>query len=84
MRTISLVEYEPKAESLSERELEQILATKLIGISPRPDGLYDLRPESTVGTVVFPDLRLLIRPKVGLPNIFFLLSYGAGLTKWRE
>jgi 5-methylcytosine-specific restriction enzyme subunit McrC len=84
MRTISLVEYEPKAEALSERELEQILATKLVGISPRPDGLYDLRPESTVGTVVFPDLRLLIRPKVGLPNVFFLLSYGAGLTRWRE
>ena len=84
MRTISLIEYQPKAEALSERELEQILASKLVGISPRPDGLYDLRPESTVGTVVSSDLRLLIRPKVGLPNVFFLLTYGAGLTQWRE
>ena len=33
---------------------------------------------------MLPDLRLLIRPKVGLANVFFLLSYGAGLTKWRE
>ena len=84
MRTISLIEYQPKAEALSERELQQVLATKLVGISPRPDGLYDLRPGSNVGTVVSPDLRLLIRPKVGLPNVFFLLAYGAGLTKWRE
>lgn len=84
MRTISLIEYQPKAEALSERELEQVLATKLVGVSPRPDGLYDLRPESTVGTVASPDLRLLIRPKVGLPNVFFLLTYGAGLTMWRE
>jgi len=84
MRTISLTEYEPKAEALDERELEWILATKLVAVSPRPDGLYDLRPESTVGTVVFPDLRLLIRSKVGLPNVFFLLSYGVGLTRWRE
>jgi 5-methylcytosine-specific restriction enzyme subunit McrC len=84
MRTISLNEYQPKAEPLSERDLERILATKLIDVSPRSDGLYDLRPGSTVGTVVFPDLRLLIRPKVGLSNVFFLLSYGVGLTKWRD
>lgn len=84
MRTISLNEYQPKAEPLSERELERVLATKLIDVAPRSDGLYDLRPGSTVGTVVFPDLRLLIRPKVRLSNVFFLLSYGAGLTKWQD
>lgn len=84
MRTISLIEYQSKAEALSERELEQILATKLVGVSPRGGGLYDLRPVSTVGTVVSADLRLLIRPKVGLRNVFFLLTYGAGLIRWRE
>lgn len=84
MRTISLHEYQPKTEFLSERELERVLATKLIDVRPRLGGLYDLRPGSTVGTVVFPDLRLLIRPKVGLSNVFFLLSYGAGLTEWRD
>ena len=67
MRTISLIEYQPKAEALTERELEQILASKLVGVSPRPDGLYDLRPESTVGTVVSSDLRLLIRPRSACP-----------------
>jgi 5-methylcytosine-specific restriction enzyme subunit McrC len=84
MRTISLTEHESKAEALSERELAQLLATKFVGVSPRPDGLYDLRAGSTVGTVVFADLRLLIRPKVGLPNVFFLLFYGGDLTVWGE
>jgi 5-methylcytosine-specific restriction enzyme subunit McrC len=84
MRTISLTEYEPRTEALSERELEWVLSTRLVGVSPRPDGAYDLRAESTVGTVVFPDLRLLIRPKVGMRNVFFLLSYGAGLPRWGE
>jgi 5-methylcytosine-specific restriction enzyme subunit McrC len=84
MRTISLTEYEPRTEALSEHELERVLSTKLVGVTPLSDGLYELRAGSTVGTVVFPDLRLLIRPKVGLPNVFFLLSYGAGLTDWRE
>lgn len=84
MRTISLTEYETRAEALSERELKRVLATHIVSVSPRVDGLYDLRPESTVGTVVYPELRLLIRPKVGLPNVFFLLAYGAGLTDWRE
>ena len=84
MRTISLNEYQPRTEALSERELGRVLTTKLIDVDPRPDGLHDLRAGSTVGTVVFPDLRLLIRPKVGLSNVFFLLSYGAGVIKWRD
>jgi 5-methylcytosine-specific restriction enzyme subunit McrC len=84
MRTISLTEYEPRTEALSDREIDWILSTRLVGVTPRPDGLYDLRAESTVGTIVFPGLRLLILPKVGLHNLFFLLSYGAGLPRWGE
>lgn len=83
-RTISLTEYQPAAEALSPSELEHVLSTKLVGITPRAGGLYDLRAGSTVGTVVFSDLRLVIRPKIGLTNVFFLLSYGNGLTQWRE
>jgi len=33
---------------------------------------------------VLPTLQLLIRPKVGLRNLLFLLGYGAGLTRWAE
>lgn len=44
--------------------------------------MYELRAGSTVGTVMLPSLRLLIRPKVGLENVFFLLDFGPRLTRW--
>jgi 5-methylcytosine-specific restriction enzyme subunit McrC len=84
MRTIRLREYEPTIEELDEGELRQLVDSELIDVRAASDGAYELRAGSTVGTAVLPDLRLLIRPKVGLRNVFFLLTYGAGLTRWRE
>ena len=84
MRTISLTEYQPKAEALSERELEQVLATKLVGVSRALTGSMTSDRRAPWARWCLSDLRLLIRPKVGLRNVFFLLTYGAGLTKWRE
>jgi 5-methylcytosine-specific restriction enzyme subunit McrC len=82
MRTIRLREYEPRTEELSERELRQLLDSKLVDVRASTGRAYELRAGSTVGTAVLPDLQLLIRPKVGLRNVFVLLTYGAGLTKW--
>lgn len=84
MRTIRLKEYEPRIEELDERELRQLLDSKLVDVGAAVGGAYELRAGSTVGTAVLPDLQLLIRPKVGLRNVFFLLTYGAGLTNWGE
>lgn len=84
MRTIRLTEFETSTEHLSDRELGQVLAARLVRVTPRTDGLYDLRADSKVGTVVMDGLRLLIRPKIGLSNLFFLLSYGSGLTSWSD
>ncbi len=83
MRTITLEEHRPKTEILTKDEAEQILATGLVDVRPLfGERLYELRAGSKVGTAVLPSLRLLIRPKVGLGNLFFLLAYGAGLTRW--
>ena len=46
------------------------------------DGRYDVVTANLVGTVVSPRSGSLIRPKAGLRNTFFLLGYGAGLTRW--
>jgi 5-methylcytosine-specific restriction enzyme subunit McrC len=83
MREITLEEHRPKTEALAADEAEQILATGLVDAKPLfGEGLYELKAGSKVGTAVLPSLRLLIRPKVGLRNLFFLLAYGAGLTRW--
>ena len=56
--------------------------TPLPGAGGTGAGTYGLRAGSTVGTVLLPSLRLLIRPKVGLPNLFFLLGFGPGTVRW--
>lgn len=65
-----------------QSELSSLLGvSSLIAIAqvPGEDGTYELRPGSKVGTLVFEDLRVLIRPKVSLGNLFFLLGAADGL-----
>lgn len=85
MRTIKLREYQPIPARLTRSEVRQLLGTNLVDLKPLPgEDEYELKAASIVGTVVLPTLRLLIRPKVGLKNLFFLLGYGVELTSWAE
>jgi 5-methylcytosine-specific restriction enzyme subunit McrC len=83
MRTISLTEHEPANEHLSADELRQLLSSGLVNIRPLGQRQYQLLAGSNVGTAVFPSLRVLIRPKVGVKNLLFLLSYATGLLRLR-
>jgi 5-methylcytosine-specific restriction enzyme subunit McrC len=84
MRTIRLIEHQTRAERLTPDELQQLLrlVPSLLKISLGSDGLSKLTPGSHVGTIVLPSIRLLISPKAGLRNVFFLLSYTHGI-RWR-
>ena len=82
MRTVRLSEYEAKVESLEPTELTALLSTKLVDVRARADGLYELVAGGTVGAVAVPGLQVIVRPKVGLRNTFFLLGYAAGLADW--
>ncbi len=83
MREIRLEEHQTKTESLTRDEAEQLVSTELVYVSPAfGEGLYELRTGSVVGTAATPTMSLLVRPKVGLRTLFFLLAYGAGLTHW--
>src|SRR5216683_2050859 len=92
IRTIELREHQTSSHRLSRRELARLLtAQQTVGISALQVGVkdpvqevYDIRPGSVVGTLVWPDLRVLIRPKVNLRNIFFLLGFRGGLAVWDE
>src|SRR5215210_168000 len=85
VRTIELREYQPTLTRLTRSEVQQLLGTGLVDLKPLTiEGEYELRAASIVGTVVLATLRLLIRPKVGLRNLFFLLGYGVELTSWAE
>ena len=85
MRTILLREWTPQTERLTPDELAALRAASkyvTVGLDPVEPDAFRLQPNSWVGTIVFDRLRILIRPKVDLRNVFFLLGYGAGLPSW--
>lgn len=85
MRTILLREHESFPVALTDAEVAELLRVPpgVVEVRREALGQYMLRPKSRVGTVVLPSLRLLIRPKVGLRNLFFLLGYASGV-RWGD
>ena len=88
MREIDLKEYErsePYMLSASERDALGSLDLS-IGIEPArgEDGWYVLTPESKVGAAVVGGLSVLIRPKIGIPNLLSLACYASGLVRLRS
>lgn len=87
MKTLTLKEWSPQQVQLTNCELERLLSVpKILTLTPfRPrSGTYRVLPGSVVGTLVWPELRVLIKPKVALENIFFLLGFRGGLAEWAQ
>lgn len=84
MRTIELKEYQAIRVRLTRSEALQLTSTNTVDLKPlfSEEEQYELKAKNIVGTIVFPSLRLLIRPKVGLKNLFFLLGYGLDIASW--
>jgi 5-methylcytosine-specific restriction enzyme subunit McrC len=76
-RTIVLTERTPTECTLSGADCEFLLAnhqTHLVVLPTRDRERHRLTPTRCVGTIVAPDCRLVIRPKLPLRNLFFLLD----------
>ena len=89
MRQIDLQEYQQsKPLTLSRAELQSLLSeSKNLGLSIAPvgeGGGYVLTPGSTVGAVEFDDLSVLIRPKIGIPQLLSLACYAIGQVKFQR
>lgn len=82
MRTIHLREHETSKEVLSSQELDDLLRSNLVKLTPKVGGEYGVRPGSVVGTAVLPHVQLLIEPKLPVRNLMFLLAYGLGIVGW--
>ena len=84
MREICLTEYvESEPLSLSHDELVALQGREL-AISVRPDseeGKFRLRPTSVVGAVEIGNMSILIRPKIGIPQVLSLACYA--MSKFR-
>ena len=88
MRQIDLQEYQQsEAVELTrdERdELRDVLPSLAVEPAEGLDGAYWLKPGSTVGAVEIGDLSVLIRPKIGIPQLLSLACYAMGVFKSQE
>jgi 5-methylcytosine-specific restriction enzyme subunit McrC len=84
VRTIELKEYQAIPVRLTRSEALQLASTDTVDLKPLFSGeeQYELKAKNIVGTIVFPSLQLLIRPKIGLKNLFFLLGYELDIASW--
>jgi 5-methylcytosine-specific restriction enzyme subunit McrC len=81
--TITLREFEKKELTLDARQVRDLAASTAasLQLGVTAEGRYQLKAGNQVGTVVLPSLNVLIRPKVDIPDLFFLLSYARHL-RW--
>ena len=88
MRQIDLQEYQQSEAiplSITERDdLQAVLPSLTIVPAAGEDAAYHLTPSSTVGAVEIGDLSVLIRPKIGIPQLLSLACYAMGMFKSQE
>ena len=88
MRQIDLTEYQQSEAiplSITERDdLQAVVPSLTIVPAAGEDAAYHLTPSSTVGAVEIGDLSVLIRPKIGIPQLLSLACYAMGVFKSQE
>ena len=82
-RRIDLKEHDTSEYPLSAPGRDALLTeAKTLGLSIVPvigaEGVYSLRPGSTVGAVEIGELSVLIEPKIGIPQLLSLACYAIG------
>ncbi len=87
MQTLTLVEYEPQSVNvLPDREQLKILSSAHIDVIPptREEETWALRPSSYVGTVRVGDLSVVVRPKIPIDRVMFLVAYAIDPKDWKK
>lgn len=73
----------PHAIPLTAEQRTAIRSSRLVAVVEVEPSRYELRAGSLIGTAMLPGLRIIVRPRfAAMGNVFFLLGYGDGLTKW--
>lgn len=86
MRLIELREYSSHSTSLPlDRHQLRALADAHIEVSPSTEEgcTYTLTPSSFIGAVNLGDLAVVVRPKIPIDRVMFLIAYGMDLARWQ-
>ncbi len=62
------------------RSAKDVVITPVAG----QDGVYDIRPGSSVGVVSAGERQIVISPKIGFERAMFLVSYAIGRGRWSD
>jgi 5-methylcytosine-specific restriction enzyme subunit McrC len=87
IQRVELTEYQTRGLSLPEPTVRHLAALGTTAVSVRPTptaGRWDITASGRVGTLAVPGLHVVIRPKVGLQNLFTLLDAGLPMGSWRK
>ena len=89
MRRLELKEYQqyPQSVPLDRDELRALTASGAhIQVMPSPevDGAYMLRPSSYIGAVNIGDMAIVVRPKIPIDRVMFLVTYSMDPKHWRK
>ena len=82
-----LSEYDTRKVHLSDRQARRLESEggDYLSVTPHPDpGMWSLTAREYVGTLVVDGMRILIRPKIPLENLFLLLEVGLPEQAWRK
>lgn len=87
MQTLELREYQDYfwRDPFTSAQL-RALGDARIGVTPSPDEdeVYILRPSSWIGTVNVGDIAVVVRPKIPIDRVMFLITYAMGPENWRQ
>ncbi len=87
MQTLTLCEYEsrPVYFQLDSRQLAGLKAAHIDVTAPTVDGaIWDLHPSSYIGTVRLGDLSIVVRPKIPINRVMFLVAYALDPKDWKN
>ena len=95
MRQIDLQEHQAsescqltaeQAGALDSLKVKDDEGGKVLEVTPsmKADGCYTLKPGAIVGALEIDGLSVLIRPKIGVPQLLSLACYAMGLFRSRE
>ena len=82
---LELREYEDfHAEIPLGEEHLRALSEAHIGVTPLGGDAYTLRPSSLVGVLSLGDLSVVVRPKIPIDRVMFMISYALDIGVWRQ
>jgi 5-methylcytosine-specific restriction enzyme subunit McrC len=70
--------------ALTLHERATLSGVRDVLVVQRLDGAYDVKPGSTIGSLVIDGRPVLIKPKIGFERALFLVSYAIDRGLWRE